>query len=163
MSQTSVSIQAPLAFAGMLADGPGFDNFIHSLALEDAVDAVFGLGYFLGTDPETQFILPAAAGTFAGVLAHRHQTEQRGQFGSGGSGGATGLKTGEVGDLVRRGRIWVVTGELVVAGEPAFVRHTTSNFGEFYNDAQTADAQAVNGVFRRVASAILAELELNEP
>lgn len=164
MSQTSVSIQAPLAFAGLLADGPGKDMFLTSLALEDVVDAVFGLGYFLGTNPETQFILPAgSAGTFAGVLAHRHQTEQRAQFGSGGSGGATGLKTGEVGDLVRRGRIWVVTGELVVAGEPAFVRHTTANFGEFFNDAQTATAQAVNGVFRRVASATLAELELNEP
>lgn len=164
MSQTAYTEKAALAFAGMLADSPGFDNFHQSLALEDVADAKFGLGYFLGTKPETQFSLPAgSAGTFAGVLVHRHQTEQRAQFGSGGSGGATGLKTGEVGDILRRGRIWVVTGELVIAGEPAFVRHTTANFGEFFNDAQTATAQAVNGRFMQVASATLALLELNEP
>jgi hypothetical protein len=162
MSQTSVSIQAPLAFPGMLGD-PGKDNYHLSLALEDVVDAPFGLGYMLGTNPETQFILPAGAGTFAGVLIHRHQTQARDQFTSGGAGGGTGIKTGEPGDLLRKGRVWVVTGELVVAGEPAFVRHTTANFGEFFNDDQTATAQAVNGVFRQVASATLALLELNEP
>lgn len=161
MSQTSVSIQAPLAFAGLLADGPGKDMFLTSLANEDTADAVFGLGYALGTNPETQFEAFAAADTFAGVLAHRHQTEQRAQFGSGGSGGATGLKTGEVGDLVRRGRIWVVTNELVVAGEAAFVVNAVADFGQWRNDA--TNAQAVAGVFRRVASATLAELELNEP
>jgi FAD/FMN-containing dehydrogenase len=164
MSQTAYTEQAAVAFAGLIADSPGFDMFIQSLANEDVADAAFGLGYFLGTDGEKQFVLPAgSAGTFAGVLAHRHQTEQRGLFTTGGAGGSTGLKTGEPGDMVRRGRIWVVTGELVAAGDPAFVRHTTANFGEFFNDAQTATAQAVNGRFAAVASATLALLELNEP
>lgn len=160
MSQTSYSIQAPLAFAGLLGDGNA-DAHIRSLANEDAALAPFGIGYALGTDPETQFEAFAAADTFAGVLAHRHQTEQRAQFGSGGSGGATGLQQDEVGDIVTKGRVWVVTNELVVAGEPAFVVNAAANFGEFRNDA--TNAQAVNGVFRQVASATLALLELNEP
>ena len=161
MGQISVSIQAPLAFAGLLGDGPGFDYNIQSLANEDTADAKFGLGYALGTNPETQFEAFAAADTFAGVLAHRHQTEQRAQFGSGGSGGATGLKTGEVGDLVRSGRVWVVTNELVVAGEAAFVVNAVADFGQWRNDS--TNAQAVAGRFRQVASATLALLELNEP
>ncbi len=135
MSQTSVSIQAPVAFNGMLADGPSFDNFHLSLALEDVVDAPFGLGYMLGTNPVTQFKLPAGAGVLAGVLIHRHQSEQRGLFTSGGSGGATGLKTGEVGDMLRRGRVWVPTIGVVTAGLPAYLIHTAADFGSWRADA----------------------------
>lgn len=135
MSQTSVSIQAPVAFAGLLAD-PNAGMFSASLANEDVADAKFGLGYFLGTNPETQFKLPAGAvGTLAGVLTHRHQTEQRALFGSGGSGGATGLKTGEVGDMLRQGRIWVPTIGAVTAGGGAFLIHTTADFGSWRADA----------------------------
>jgi hypothetical protein len=160
MSQTSYSEQAPLAFAGMLAD-PNSDMHIRSLANEDAALAKFGLGYAQGTDPEKQFEAFAAADTFAGVLVHRHQTEQRAQFGAGGTLGTTGLQEGETGDILTKGRVWVETNELVVAGEAAFVVNAVADFGKFRNDA--TNAQAVNGVFRQVASASLALLELNEP
>lgn len=160
MSQTSYSIQAPKAFAGLLGD-PNSDAHIRSLANEDAALAKFGLGYALGTDPEKQFEAFAAADTFAGVLVHRHQTDQRAQFGSGGSGGATGLQQDETGDILTKGRVWVETNEAVVAGEPAFVVNAVGDFGKFRNDA--TNAQAVNGVFREVASSTLALLELNEP
>jgi hypothetical protein len=120
----------------MLADSPGFDNFHQSLANEDAALAKFGLGYFRGTDPVTQFILPAgSAGVLAGALIHRHQTEQRAQFGSGGSGGATGLQQDEPGDLLRRGRIWVPVIGAVTAGGRGWLIHTTANFGSWRADA----------------------------
>ena len=158
--QTSYTEKAPLAFAGLLGD-PNKDAHIRSMANEDAALAKFGLGYALGTDPETQFEAFAAADTFAGVLVHRHQTEQRAQFGSGGSGGATGLQEGEVGDIITKGRVWVTTNEAVVAGEPAYVVNAAADFGQFRND--NTNAQAVAGVFRQVASSTLALLELNEP
>lgn len=135
MSQTAYTVQAPVAFAGLLADGNA-DMHSRSLANEDAALAKFGLGYFLGTDPVTQFELPAgAAGLLAGVLIHRHQTEQRALFGSGGSGGATGLLQDEPGDLLRRGRIWVPTIGAVTAGGGAWLIHTTANFGSWRADA----------------------------
>lgn len=161
MSQTTYTNQADSAFAGLLAD-PGRDNFIESKANEDAALAKFGLGYALGTDPEKQFAAFAGAATFAGVLAHRHQSEARALFGAGGSGGETGLKQGEIGDVVRRGRVWVETNEAVTAGEAAFVVNAVADFGKFRNDA--TNAQAVNGTFRTSTTAAgLAILELNEP
>lgn len=135
MSQTSVSIQAPVAFAGLLAD-PNKGMYSASLANEDAARAKFGLGYFLGTNPETQFKLPAgAAGVLAGALVHSHQTESRGLFTAGGAGGETGLVTDEPGDLLRQGRIWVPVIGAVTAGLPAWLIHTTADFGSWRADA----------------------------
>jgi len=165
MSQTDYSLQADRAFAGLLAD-PNANAMIHSLANEDSALAKFGLGYAAGTDPEKQFQAFTGAASFAGVLVHRHQTEQRAQFGSGGSGGETGLQEGEPGDMLTLGRVWVEVDEAVNAGDPAFVRHTgtAADIGKFRNDADTANAQAVNGVFRSTtAGAGLALLELLEP
>lgn len=160
MSQAAYTIQAPLAFPGLLGD-PNKDAHIRSLANEDAADAPFGLGYAQGTNPETQFEAFAAADTFSGVLVHRHQSQSRDQFSTGGAGGATGIKQDEPGDIISKGRVWVVTNELVIAGQPAFVVNAIAGFGTFRNDA--TNAQAVQGVFRQVASATLALLELNEP
>ncbi len=135
MSQASVSIQAPIAFAGLLAD-PNKGMHSVSLANEDAARAKFGLGYFLGTNPETQFKLPAgAAGVLAGALAHAHATESREPFTSGGAGGAAGLVTDEPGDLVRQGRIWVPVIGAVTTGLPAWLIHTTADFGSWRADA----------------------------
>lgn len=162
MSQTSYEIQAPVAFAGLIADAPGKDMYIESKANEDAALAKFGLGYALGSNPETQFAAFSGAGVFAGVLAYRHQTEQRAQFGTGGTGGETGLQQDEVGDLVRKGRVWVETNAAVTAGQAAFVVNAIGDIGKFRNDA--TNAQAVAGTFRTsTAGAGLAVLELNEP
>lgn len=135
MSQTSVTIQAPVAFAGLLAD-PNTGMSSLSLANEDSARAQFGLGYFLGSNPETQFILPAgAAGVLAGALVHSHQTESRGLFTTGGAGGETGLVTDEPGDLLKQGRIWVPVIGAVTAGLPAWLIHTTADFGSWRADA----------------------------
>lgn len=160
MSQTAYSIQAPRAFPGLLADGNA-DAHIRSLANDDAADAAFGLGYTEGTDPETQFEAFTGATNFAGVLAHRHQSESRDLFTGGGAGGGTGVKEGEPGDIVSKGRVWVVTNEQVAAGDDAFVVNAVGDIGQFRND--NTNAQQVSGVFRAAASATLALLELNEP
>jgi hypothetical protein len=156
MSQTAYSVEAARAFAGLLAD-PNANAMIHSFANEDAALAAFGLGYAKGTDAETQFKAFAGAGSFAGVLVHRHNTQAR-QL-----DGTIGIEQNEVGDMLTLGRVWVETNEAVTAGEPAYVVHTgAGEIGKFRND--TTNAQAVNGRFRSTtAGAGLALLELIEP
>lgn len=164
MSQLTYTEKAASFFAGMLAD-PNANAYIKGdLANEDAALAKFGLGYMLGTDPEKQFKLPAGAGVFAGVLTHQHATEKRALFTAGGAGGATGIQQDEPGLIVKVGRVVVEVDEAVTAGDAAFVRHTTSDFGKFRQDNAAGAAQAVNGVFESTTSgAGLAVLNLNEP
>jgi hypothetical protein len=162
MSQLTYSEQAPAAFAGLLAD-PNIDAHIRSYANEDVADAVFGLGYAYGTDPEKQFkAFAGGVGAFVGVLAHRHTLQQRGLFTTGGAGGAAAIAKGEPGDIVTKGRVWVTTNEAVTAGDAAYVVNTGADVGKFRQDA--TNAVAVTGVFRStVAAAGLALLELNAP
>jgi len=164
MTQTTYNTQAPLAFAGLLGD-PNKDAYIRSMTNEDAAVAPFGLGYAEGTDPAVQFAAFSGAGVFAGILAHRHQTQVRAQFGPGGTLGTTGIQENEVGDIVTKGRVWVEVDEAVTAGGAVFVRHTTADIGKFRTDIDGGDAQEVLGaVFRSTtAGAGLALVELNTP
>ena len=157
MSQTAYSVEAAQAFPGLLAD-PNANAFIRSLANEDAALAVFGLGYALGTDGATQFAAFSGAGTFAGVLVHRHNTQARELSGT------VGIEQDEMGDLLTSGRVWVLTDEAVTAGGAAFVRHTTSDIGLFRSDVDGGDAQAVNGMYLTSTSGSgLVLLQVNEP
>ena len=162
MSQTTYSVEATVAFEGMLGDpsgGPSRRSI--SLANEDSAAAFFGRGVTFGTDPDTQFALPSGTGAvLAGITVHRHETQD-----------ATddGIAQDETCELLRGGRIWVLPEDAVTPTSDVYWRHTTGGAGEvigqFRTDADTAQADQVTSA-RWLTSASAgnpALLEINLP
>ena len=164
MSQTSYSIQAPVAFAGLLGDSGG-DTHLRSRAVEDAAGVPAGVMLVDGTDPETQALLPSSTGqALQGIVAHQQAREDLALA------GALMLSVGETASLVRKGRVWVVVEEAIAVGDAVFFRHTAggggSNLGAFRNDADTASADEITAGAAWVvgsAGAGVALLEINLP
>lgn len=129
MSQTTYTINADKAFAGMLAE---FDNTTKSSvsrANEEATAVAFGKPAVAGTDAQKQFLLPSGAGDqFIGCTVHKHGTEDASD---------DGIASGEPGELLRRGKVWVIAKTVVAYGDPVYWDHTT-NPGTWRNDATTA-------------------------
>ena len=129
MSQTSYSVEADRAFAGMLAE---FDNTTKSSisrANEESSAVAFGKPVVAGTDPEKQFLLPSGAGdTFLGCTVHRHGTEDPTD---------DGIASGENCEILRRGKIWVIAKTAVAYDDDVYWDHTT-NPGTWRNDSTTA-------------------------
>lgn len=129
MSQTSYSLQASTAFAGMLAE---FDNTTKSSisrASEEASAIAYGRPAVAGTDAATQFLLPSgAADLFLGIPVHQHGSEDPDD---------DGIANGETAELLRRGKIWVVAATTVAIGDQVYWDHTTAP-GTWRNDATTA-------------------------
>ena len=115
MSQTTYPTDLSQAFEGMIADAATPPDIL-SRANEESAIVPFGLAVVPGTDGGKQFALPSATGqTVLGVLAHRHQRDDV---------NAAGLAEGETGDILKRGRIWVVTEVAVTVDDPVYFRHT---------------------------------------
>ena len=153
MSQLNYNVNMDVAFEGMLADSVK----IAALSkITEGADLEFGLGCKKGTSDNQ--IVPLAANTdkFEGVIIHRHREE------------------GELGDkvsvsLLRKGRIYVLVEQDVVAGEAAFVRAVAAGAeraGAFRKDADGGDAIDLTGKAEFVTSALageLAVLDINLP
>jgi len=155
MSQTTYSIEAARAFAGMLAE---FDNTTKSSisrANEETSAVAFGKPAVQGTDPEKQFLLPSGAGdVFEGITVHRHGTEDASD---------DGIASGEPGELLRRGKIWVIAATVVAVGDDVYWRHTTAP-GTWRNDA--TDSVKVAGASWATATSgadELAVIDINLP
>jgi hypothetical protein len=155
MSQTSYSVEAARAFAGMLAE---FDNILRSSitrANENASAIAFGKPAVAGTDAETQFDLPSGAGDlFLGITVHRHGTEDPTD---------DGIANGEPCELLRRGRIWVIAEPVVAVGDAVYWRHTTTP-GAWRNDA-TDSVLLPTAVWATATAAVnsLAVIDINMP
>ena len=116
MSQTVYTQDAPVGFAGMLADS-GLTRMV-SRAHEEAVAQDFGKPYRAGTDPEVEVLLPSSAGQeIIGVSIHRHNEKAR-------TGGAAKAQPAENLDLLREGTIFVEVEATVVAGGLVAFRFT---------------------------------------
>ncbi|KKL83201.1 hypothetical protein LCGC14_1977110, partial [marine sediment metagenome] len=115
MSQTSYSIEAPVAFPGLVVN----KRFSISRASENAAAVGAGQAAVGGTDPETQFDLPSVTGEFfLGIVTSKHGRQQLDTV------GATSFVQDENVELLRQGEIWVNTEIAVTAGDPVFFRHT---------------------------------------
>ena len=116
MSQLTYTQDAPVGFAGMLADSSPTRTV--SRAHEEAVAQDFGKPYVAGTDPEVEVLLPSGAGQIVlGVSVHRHVEKAR----------TTGLAKAEPAvnlDLIREGAIFVEVEATVVAGGLVAFRFT---------------------------------------
>ena len=131
MSQTAYAVSAGDAFPGLL-DMNFANPDILSRFNEEATKTGFGLMVRQGTDAE-QILRRAAAGDSLGVTVHNH-TEKQKTTGTAEEIAATGGKA----DVLRRGRIWVVTEETIAIGDPVFCRFATGSgtvLGAFRTDA----------------------------
>ena len=79
------------------------------------------------------------------------------------SGTEEGLSPGHMGSLVHEGLVAVVVEEVVADGDPVFMVVQNGNEGQFRNDVDTADAEAVAGAeFRGMLADGIALLSLNK-
>ena len=112
MSQTSVTQYGAAAFAGQLADNSFTDKM--SFSVETAVG--FGLPVALGTNKERQIVpLTTSVGQAAlayGVTVASHVVEQT-------SGGVAQYAAKDTAPVLKKGRIWMLTDDAVVAGAVA--------------------------------------------
>lgn len=160
MTQTTYDAEAGVAFAGLLVDTDAAGRSSISRANEEAAAVAYGTGVALGTDPATQFELPAATGfVFGGVVVHSHAREDV---------AAAGPEQNEPNELLRKGRIWVVVEEAVTPADDVFLRHTINAAlvpGSWRIDADTARADQITQArwLTSAAAAGLAQLEVNYP
>lgn len=155
MSQTSYSVNASEAFAGMLAESDARTKSSISRANEESSAVAFGKPAVAGTDAETQFLLPSgAADVYLGCTVHMHGTEDPTD---------DGIATGETAELLRRGKIWVVAKTAVAVGDDVYWDHTT-NPGTWRNDATTA-VQVVGATWATATAGAdqLAQIDFNLP
>lgn len=155
MSQTTYSVTAAQAFAGMLAE---FDNTTKSSisrANETGAAVAFGKPAVAGTDAARQFLLPSGAGDiFLGITVHKHGTEDASD---------DGIADDEPAELLRRGKIWVIAKTVVAVGDPVYWDHTTVP-GTWRNDATTAVIVA-GAIWSTATAAVdsLAVIDINLP
>ena len=155
MSQTSYSVEAPVAFAGMLAQFDATTKSSISRASEEVSAVAFGKPAVAGTDSAKQFLLPSGAGDlFLGITVHMFGTEDPTD---------DGIANGETAELLRRGRIWVIAEPIVALGDAVYWRHTTTP-GAWRNDA-TDSVFLPTAVWASTTTAInsLAVIDINMP
>ena len=161
MSQINYTVEAPVAFPGML--GEGGKRYSISRASEAVADQGAGRPAVAGTDPTTQFLPPSGAGQpFLGITTAQQGREKLD------TAGATSYQTDENVELLRQGRVWVTVEEAVVAGDPVFFRHTDNGpllAGGWRNDAAAGEAdQVVQAVFQTTAAIdTVALIDINLP
>lgn len=166
--QTSVLDYPPVAIAGMWGGGPSRIRDVMSRIAEAGVNA--GLVVVGGTDPLTQCKPPSAladlneAGQAAvnicgGVVLHEHR----------GADGDTYLYPAQTAvNIVRKGRVWMVTETALAAGVHPFVRCVATGdeqAGALRNDADTTDAISVQWLWTvgSTSGAGLIEVEVRLP
>lgn len=163
MAQTTYSLEAAVAFEGMLGDAAGGGPTRRSIsrANEDSAASFFGRGVTYGTDPDEQFELPAAtAAPLAGITVHKHGTQDASD---------DGIAEGETAELLTSGRIWVQPEDAVTPASDVYWRHTVGAAGlvpgRWRTDADTAKADAVTNArwLTSCAADGFALLELNTP
>lgn len=155
MSQTSYSLQADRAFAGLVGDFSNSGKRSISRANEESSAVAPGKPAVAGTDGETQFLLPSGASdVFLGVTVHSFGTDDPTD---------DGFATGETVELLTQGSIWVIAKTAVAIGDSVYWDHTT-NPGTWRNDATTA-VQVAGAKWMTATSGAdeLALMEINHP
>lgn len=155
MSQTSVTQYGAVAFAGMLADIG--DNDVLSYSAEIAVPIASFVA--LGTNKERQVVpLTTSVGQGAlavGVALHEHTIEQT-------SAGLVQYDIGRTVSTLKRGRVYVLTDDAVVAGAVANLKLSS---GKATDEAVTTGIEAFTQFSARfvtgTTAAGIAVLEIN--
>jgi hypothetical protein len=159
MSQTTIPYPLPIGFAGQLADT--LDNDVLSyVSAEVSLEMPFGIMVAKGTG-DFDGILPVSSGSVpVGVLVHAHVYDN----GPNGELGTLGLKPKTALNILRRGRIYVLVEEAVVALDRAYIRYAAgsggSQLGTFRKSADSATALDVTKKCQYLTSASAGGLAL---
>lgn len=166
--QTTYPADFALGFEGQLADG-GHDRFSETKVASTSADYFFGRAVMLDVTDETQFIIPAGAGTFAGITHRTHSVE----LDTLPAGTEEGIPDTKPANILRKGRIIVFPEDAVAPGDTVFFRHSNAGAdpegnGRFRsdNDGGSGDVQQVSTGARWVTAAAAGEaaiLEINLP
>lgn len=142
MSQTSYSTYQAAAFAGMLADSGEIDvlSYINE---EASANLPFGVAVAKGTADNGFLAMVNGSSVIVGILAHTHQVDP-GRVAASPAG--AGVPPKYLGNVLKRGRIYVQVEEAVTPASAVFVRHTAgaggTQKGAFRASADTATAVA---------------------
>lgn len=117
MSQTSFDTNPAAAFAGMQGDG-NQDGYVVSRYNGEASGMPFGILVKQDTDQEKCKLYTASAKP-AGVVLHSHYHDNQSLA------GALGVPAADMANVLRKGRVWVLTEGTVAAGAQAYARHTS--------------------------------------
>jgi len=131
--QTTYSINHAPGFAGQVADQN--DIAIMSGVAEGTVPV--GIAVTRGA-LDTGVIVPAGTAAFRGVSVRSLDLEANAST-------AIEYVDGNEVALLTRGTVFVTANETVAPGEPVFFQHTGTGIGNFRNDADTAQADAIVG------------------
>lgn len=157
IGQSSYDMKMSAAIAGMLADNG--DHHSEAFIMDEEIG--FGLGVVKGAisdgynaSGESVALPDDANGVFRGITVFKH-----GEHSYPYADGGNKLAAGDVGTVLRRGRVWVqIDGTATVDGT---VYITTA--GKF-TSTQGSNSTATTAVFRRVDTALgLAIVEVNLP
>lgn len=111
----------------------------------DTVVLPAGFGVVKGTN-ENELILPSGAGTFMGIATLPFSIEKRTGY-SLDAAGRYGYPVNYETAYLNQGVIAVFVDDTVVQGDAVYLNHTasTSVIGAFRNDANTSNAQLIDG------------------
>lgn len=135
MSQTSYSQRMAIGFAGMIADGwPGlFDTVRNS---EASAEMAFGRAvcWEPSSTDDQDVLLPAAESDLVrGIVVHSHDYAKPSQLGD------TGIKAGQLLNIMRKGRILAVCEDGCNPGDRLWVRAVAAGDPEFLGGLNSAD------------------------
>ena len=163
--QTTYPLRRTLAFEGQAGDGSN-DVFVWS-ATNVAADSFFGRVCLAVAAEADEFVQPTGtAGVFMGILQHTHAVEQADL-----TLATAGLPQNQPGNVMRRGRIWVVAETVISdvtagvfydhanpAGDPEFFGRLTTQ-----DDADTTAIPQVKWLGTTAAVGELVLVEINFP
>ncbi len=156
MSQTNYDLEFALGFEGMLAQAFGLKQ-VDSRVSEESTPFSYGRAVVAGTDPDSQALLPTAAGKLLGVSSHSHANAVDGDD-------LNLINEHMVFNVLHVGRVWVVVEDAVTPASGVFCRRAVdggfSRLGGFAGSAGTG-LGAVTGA-RFVTSAGAGELAILE-
>jgi phage tail sheath protein FI len=139
MAQLSYPVDQPVAFPGLLAD-LNDSNYIVSRANEAAAAMEYGIAVIEGTADDQMLRVTDAAQPIAGVTVHQHANEVGGDD-------LNLIDPNKMGDVLRRGTIYVQVEDAVSKGDAPFVRVLVGGggiIGAFRSDADGGNARQLS-------------------
>lgn len=117
MPQTSVSVNAAAAFAGLIGDA-GDDAYVRSYVNGEAsAEIPYGVFVVIDSSEDHEADLPTADTDLpCGVVLHSHAYAKDNELGT------TGLKPDVTMSVLQRGRVWVATEDAVDPGDAVRIR-----------------------------------------
>ena len=131
--QTTYLDNPPLPYEGMLGDGD--HDIIAAVNEEASAEIAFGRAVKFGTADNGALLPTAETSVIKGITVHSHAYSNS----PNGSLGSTGMKSGAMMNLLRKGRIWVKCEDGCADGDRLWVRAVAGAAPEYLGGLNNAD------------------------